>query len=88
MPWHFGIFFVNGNILFFSSNNYICSMISSGTTKLLYTYKLCLFSILSNAYIVDIEYTQGICSSIFIVEDFSGLLVHPSIYSIKDSRSA
>ena len=36
-------------------------------------YKVCLFSILSNAHIVDIEYPQGICLPIFVAEDFSGL---------------
>ena len=28
---------------------------------------------------VDIEYPQGICSPIFVVEDFYGLFAHPSI---------
>ena len=29
---------------------------------------------LQNAHIVDIEYPQGICSSIFVVEDFQDYL--------------
>ena len=33
-------------------------------------YKECLFSILSKAYIVVLEYPQGICSLIFVVEVF------------------
>ena len=43
-------------------------------------YKLCLFSTLSKAHIVDIEYLPGICSLIFIIEGFSGLFAHPSIF--------
>ena len=37
----------------------------------------------SNPQIVDIEYPQGICSSIFVVEEFSGLFANPSIFLIK-----
>ena len=36
-----------------------------------------LFSILSNVHIVDIEYLQGMCSSISATDDFSVLLSHP-----------
>ena len=38
-------------------------------------------------HIVDTECQQGICSLNFVVKDFSGLFAHPSIFSIKDSRS-
>ena len=38
-----------------------------------------LVTILSKAYIVDIEYPQGICSPIFVVEEFSGLVTPPSV---------
>ena len=38
--------------------------------------------------IFDIEYLQGICSPIFVAEDFSGLFAHPSIFLIEDSMSA
>ena len=34
-------------------------------------YKVCLFSIGSNPQLVDIEYPQGICSPIFVVEELS-----------------
>ena len=51
-------------------------------------YKVCLFSILSKAQVVDIKYPQGICSPIFVVEECSGLFAHPSIFLIKDLRSA
>ena len=51
-------------------------------------YTSCLFSILLNEDIVDIEKTDGICSLTFVVDDFSGLFIHPSIFSIGHSRSA
>ena len=38
-------------------------------------------------YIVDIEKLDGICSLTFIVTEFSGLLLHPSIFSIIHLRS-
>ena len=47
---------------------------------------LVLFMIKSQ--IVDIKYPQKICSRIFVVEDYSGLFVHPSIFLIKNSISA
>ena len=34
----------------------------------------------SNAYIVDLEYRQGMYSPISIVDDFAGLFLHPSTY--------
>ena len=37
-------------------------------------------SIWSNVQIVDIQYPQGICFSIFVVENFSGLFAHPPIF--------
>ena len=43
-------------------------------------YKVCLFSILSKAHIVDIEYSQESCLPIFGVKDFSGLFAYPSIF--------
>ena len=38
-----------------------------------------LFSRLATTQIVDIEYLQELCLPIFVVEDFSGLFVHPSV---------
>ena len=43
-------------------------------------YKL--FFILSNAHIVDIKYLQGICSPIFLFEDFPRLFLLLSIFLI------
>ena len=43
---------------------------------------------LLNDDIVDIEKTDGICQPIFVVNEFSRLLLHPSIFSVKRSRSA
>ena len=34
----------------------------------------------SNAYVVDLEYRQGMYSPIFIIDDFAGLFLHPSTY--------
>ena len=36
----------------------------------------------------DIEYPQGMCSTIFVVDNFSGLFSHAYIFLIKDSTSA
>ena len=52
----------------------------------LYTSRL--FSIPSNTHIVDTKCQQGICSPSLVVDDFSGLFLHPSTVLIKDSRSA
>ena len=41
-----------------------------------------------NEDIVEIEKPDGICSLFFVVDEFSGLLLHPSIFSILHSRSA
>ena len=48
----------------------------------------CLFSMLLNDDIVDIEKPDGICSLTVVVDEFSGLFLHPSIFSVKHSRSA
>ena len=50
-------------------------------------YMLCLFSMLLNEDIVDIEKHDGIRSLTFVVDEFSGLFLHPSIFSIIHSRS-
>ena len=41
-----------------------------------------------NENIVEIEKPDGICSLTFVVDEFSGLLLYPSIFSIMHSRSA
>ena len=51
-------------------------------------YTLCLFSMLLNDDIVDIENPDKICSDTFVVFEFSGLFLHSSIFFIKYSRSA
>ena len=35
--------------------------------------------------VVDIEKSDGICSLAFVVDNFLGLLLHPSVFSVKDS---
>ena len=42
---------------------------------------------LLNDNIVDIEKRDGIFSLTFAVNEFSELFLHPSVFSIKDSRS-
>ena len=51
-------------------------------------YTSCLFSMLLDEDIVVIEKSDGICSLTFVVDEFSGLFLHPSIFSIKHLRSA
>ena len=43
---------------------------------------------LLNEDIVEIKNPDGICSLTFVVDEFSGLFLHPSILSIIHSRSA
>ena len=43
---------------------------------------------LLNDHIVDIDKADGICSLTFVVEEFPGLFLHPSVFSIIHSRSA
>ena len=43
---------------------------------------------LLNDDFANIEKPNGICSPTFVVDEFSGLFLHPSIFSIKHSRSA
>ena len=47
-------------------------------------YTLCLFPMLLNDEIVDIEKSDATCWSTFVEDKFSGLFLHPSIFSIQD----
>ena len=89
---NFRYFFVNGNIFFFSKliNFVACSLgeLQKNFIQSSPRYKLCLFSTISNAHIVDIEYLLGIRLSIFLIEDFPGFFAYPSFCLIKDSKSA
>ena len=51
-------------------------------------YTSWLFSMLLNDDIVDIQNPDDTCSVTFVVREFSGLFFHPSVFSIKLSRSA
>ena len=51
-------------------------------------YTSCLFSMSLNDDIVDIEKHDEICSLTFVLGDFSVLFLHPSIFTVNDSRSA
>ena len=43
---------------------------------------------LLNDDILDSEKSDEICSLTFVVNQFSGLFLHPSVFSIKQLRSA
>ena len=83
---------VNNLMLFFLKLiiSIVCSLKDSQKffmqSSLLHTS--CLFSMLFNDDIVDIEKPEGICSPTFVRDEFSGKVLHPSIFSIKHSRSA
>ena len=51
-------------------------------------HKSCLFSMLLSKDIVDFGKPNGIFSLTCTVDEFSGLFLHPSIFSIAHSRSA
>ena len=48
----------------------------------LHLYTSWVLSMLVNEDIVDIEKVDGICSLTFVVDEFSGLFLHPSIFSM------
>ena len=77
-------FFFKINYFFVSSLKEVQNLFTQSFPQ----YKVCLSSISSNPQIAGIEYPQLICLLIFIVEQFSGLFTHPSIFLINDSRSA
>ena len=54
----------------------------------LHLYTLCLFSMLLNDDVVEIEKPDEISFLTFVVNEFSRLFLHQSIFSIKNSRSA
>ena len=51
-------------------------------------YTLWLFIHYSHDDTTAIEKLDGICSLTFVVDEFSGLLLHPAFFSMKHSRSA
>ena len=51
-------------------------------------YTSCLLFMLSNDDIVDTEKSDRICGPTFVIDEFLGLSLYPSIFSIKHSRSA
>ena len=68
----------------------VCSLKDSQNffMKSLPLYLSSLFSTSSNNYIVGTEKPDRICSLTFVLDNISRLFLHPSIYSIKYSRSA
>ena len=67
------------------SNAYACCFKDSQNffMKSLALYTSCLFSMLLTDDTVDVEKPGGTCKSTFVVDEFSGLLLYPSIFSIK-----
>ena len=55
-----------------------CFSVAKFFTESLPLYTSCLFSMLLNRGIVDIEKSDGIYSPTFNVNEFSGLFLHPS----------
>ena len=51
-------------------------------------YTTCLFSMSLHEDNIHIEKADGIFSVVFLVDEFSGLFLHPSFFSIIHSRSA
>ena len=70
---------------------YLHYLFSQGFTNLFYaiftSITLCLFSMLLNDDIVDIENADRICWLTFNVEKLSRLFLHSSIFSIIHSQS-
>ena len=56
--------------------------------KFLPLYTSCLFFMHINEDVIDIEKHDGIYSLTFVVDDVSGLILYPSIFSIINSISA
>ena len=73
--------FVNNFIYFLFKVSYLLRMLPSGFTKLFHVFFL-------KDDIVDIETPDGIFSPTFLLDEFSRLFLHPSIFCIKDSISA
>ena len=61
-----------------------CSVKYSQIMQSLLLYRSRLFPMLLNDEIVDIEKSDGISLSTFVEDKFSGLVLHPSIFSIQD----
>ena len=84
-------FFVNDFIIFFLnliiSTACFLKNLQNFFLRSLLLYTSYLFSMLLNDYIVDIEKPDGIFSPTFVVDEFLGLFLHPSIFSIKHLRS-
>ena len=62
--------------------------IASSPKEYLPLYTWCLFTMPLNDNVEDIEKPDGICSPTFVENEFSGLFLHPSIFSIKHWRYA
>ena len=85
-------FFVNNLIISFLKLTFFIACYQKDSQNFfmqsLPLYTSCLFSILINKDLVDIEKPDWICLLTFVVDDFSGLFLHSSIFFAIHSRSA
>ena len=79
--------FVNNFIFFFLKVIIACSLKNSQNffMQSLTLYTSCLFSMLLNEDILDIAKHDGKCLLTFVVDEFSGLFLHPSMFSVTHS---
>ena len=81
--------FVNNFIFFFLKLIiFIACSLKNFFIQFLPLYTSCLFSMLLNEDIIDIEKSNGICLLTFVVDQFSGLFLYSSIFSIIHLRFA
>ena len=67
-------------VCFLKESKKFCMQLSS-------LYASCVFSILTNAQSVGIEYLQEIYSSPLVMDEFPGSVLHPSTFLILPSKS-
>ena len=89
--WFLLLFFVKNFILvLFEINYFHCVLFKNSQNffiQFLPLYISCSFSMLLKEDILHIQKLDRICSLIFDVDEFSGLFLHPSIFSIIFSKS-
>ena len=92
ISYNFCCSFVKNIIFFFSKSIiYFVSCLKDSQNFFMQSLRLytsCLFSMLLNDDVVDNEKPDGICSSTSVVDEFSGLWLRLSVFSIKHSRYA
>ena len=83
---------MNDLIFLLFKTNFLHRELSYIFTKLFHgiftTVNTMLIFMLINDDLIELETPDGILSPTLVVDDLSRLFLHPSIFSIKDSRSA